>query len=257
MAEFGRHILILVPHPDDEVVACAAMAVRAINQGATIHALYLTNGCIAKKELWPWQRWRYDAFVAQRRNEALAVAKRMKIIPAGFANRPSRYLWRNLPSVFDEITRAIATHDIDQLWVPAYEGGHADHDALNGACSLLRESVSILEFAEYNFYGGKANAQSFPFPNGSEERVQLTDAERAEKTALLKMYKSEKCNLGYVGVDHETYRPLALYDFARAPHGGKLWYTRYHWVPFAHPRIDFTTPAQVSDAIVNYTTPRT
>jgi LmbE family N-acetylglucosaminyl deacetylase len=36
-----------------------------------------------------------------------------------------------------DIAKAIEEHKIDQLWIPAYEGGNADHDALNGLCAVL------------------------------------------------------------------------------------------------------------------------
>ena len=41
---FGQRILILVPHPDDEVVAGCAAIGRAQAAGAKIFALYLTHG---------------------------------------------------------------------------------------------------------------------------------------------------------------------------------------------------------------------
>ncbi|MFA6280530.1 MAG: PIG-L family deacetylase [Bdellovibrionales bacterium] len=249
MPDFGHHILILVPHPDDEVVACAATIGRAQALGARIYSLYLTNGCIARNALWPWQREHYRTMVARRHKEAELAAKRLKVKPLAFADRPSRYAINELPTVLEEIRYAIASHDIDQLWVPAYEGGHTDHDAINGVCSLLKQDISILEFSEYNYAGGKAHSNHFSSPNGTERLVRLTDEEKGNKQTLLNLYASERSNLGTIKTDHEVFRPLASYDYAQPPHEGKLWYARFQWVPFRHPRIDFTKPAQVSEAI--------
>jgi LmbE family N-acetylglucosaminyl deacetylase len=281
---FGSRILILVPHPDDEIVAYAATIARAKDTGAEIFALYLTNGCIARDTLWPWQRKHYDAYVARRRAEGEAAAKFLGITPIGWHTRSARYLWRELPQIKTEIETAIAAHNIDQLWLPAYEGGNADHDGLNAVGSFMQRKLQqnrsgsppleggvrgggvstnaaannfgttpfILEFAEYNYANAKTHSQSFPYPNGTEQTITLMPQEQTQKREALSLYISEKQNLNYVDVRHECFRPLASYDYSQPPHPGTLWYARFQWVPFRHPRVDFTSPEDVSQAIVNF-----
>lgn len=246
---FGQRVLILIPHPDDEVVACAATMGRARAAGAQVFALYLTHGCLARKTMWPWQRKDYEKTVARRRAEAEEAARFLKITPIGWSSRPARYLWRQMGGAHAEIQSAVAAHNIDQLWVPAYEGGNPDHDALNALAQKFKDRIGVLEFAEYNFFGGKANSHQFPYANGSEQVIEMTESERAAIRAALEIYKSERSNLNYVAVERECYRPLSDYDYNRPPHPGKLWYTRFQWVPFRHPRVDFTDPAEVSKAI--------
>ncbi|MDP9127728.1 MAG: PIG-L family deacetylase [Pseudomonadota bacterium] len=248
---FGKRILILVPHPDDEVVACAATIGRARAAGAEVFALYLTHGCIAREALWPWQRRHYEFYVSRRIGEAKTAARFLGLQPVGWSPRPARHLWRALPAVRDEIRAAINQHHIDQLWVPAYEGGNADHDGLNAVAQSFRH-LSILEFAEYNFFEQQVRSQSFPFPNGTEHRITLTSADRLKKSAALAFYRSEKLNLNYVKTEHECFRALASYDYTRPPHGGTLWYARFQWVPFRHPRVDFTNPAEVCAAAAQF-----
>ena len=64
MSMFGKRILVLAAHPDDEVVASAATIGRAQTQGAEIFVLYLTHGCIALDVMWPWDRKNYQTRVA-------------------------------------------------------------------------------------------------------------------------------------------------------------------------------------------------
>jgi LmbE family N-acetylglucosaminyl deacetylase len=59
VSPFGRRILVLVPHPDDEVVGVAAAIARARADGARLFALYLGHGCLSRETLWPWQRAGY------------------------------------------------------------------------------------------------------------------------------------------------------------------------------------------------------
>ena len=107
----------------------------------------------------------------------------------------------------------------------------------------------MLEFAEYNLAGGRARLNRFPEANGTEEVLQLTDAEQADKRRRLALYASEQGNLGYVATTREALRPLAPYDYGAPPHAGRLWYARFQWVPFRHPQVDFTDPADVYAAI--------
>ncbi len=251
-AMFGRRILVLAPHPDDEVVACAAAIGRAKAQDAEILVLYLTDGCLARATMWPWRRAGHAEAVARRRREAEAAAERLSVSSAGWMTRSTRRLWRELPEVEAEISAAIEAHAPDQLWVPAYEGGNPDHDALNALGAALADHLSVLEFAEYNLFGGRAHAQEFPFPRGDEQTIVLTPEERRRKTELLRLYASERGNLNYVGTARECFRPIAAYDYSRPPHPGVLWYARYQWVPFRHPRVDFTRPEEVSRAIGAY-----
>src|ERR1700731_1162392 len=47
-----RHILVLAPHPDDEIVACGIAARRARLAGARIFVLFLTTRIPASPALW-------------------------------------------------------------------------------------------------------------------------------------------------------------------------------------------------------------
>ncbi|MBV8060094.1 MAG: PIG-L family deacetylase [Alphaproteobacteria bacterium] len=249
---FGRRILILVPHPDDEIVACAATIGRARQAGAEIFSLYLTHGCVSRETMWPWRRRAYPLVVARRRAEAEDVARFLDIRPAGWLDRPARHVWRDLPRVRAEIEQAVAQHDIDQLWVPAFEGGNADHDAINAVAQLFKPGLSVLEFAEYNYSDGRAHSHAFPFPNGQETVILLSAAEQAAKREALSRYPSENLNLSYVKCEREVYRPLGDYDYSKPAHPGVLWYARFQWVPFRHPQVDFTNPTDVAAAITTF-----
>ena len=249
---FGKRILILVAHPDDEVVASAASIARARAQGATVSALYLTHGCIAKETMWSWQRKNYEQCVAKRRAEADQVATLLGIQPVGWSSRPARQLWRELPDVFREVNAAITQYRPDQIWVPAYEGGNPDHDALNAVGFKFKTRVSVLEFAEYNFFGGHARSQNFFSSDDTVRVIALTAEEQAAKRAALAIYASEKSNLSSIKSEQESFRPLALYDYAQPPHQGTLWYNRFNWVPFRHPRVDCTSSHEVSQAITSF-----
>ena len=246
----ARRVLILIPHPDDEVVGCAIAARRARAEGATLWGLYLTTGIPSRDQLWPWQRRGYERRVERRRREAIIAAKTIGISPVRFQDWPSRTLKAHLDEAAALIDAAVRGRSIDEIWTPAWEGAHQDHDAANCLASGLR--ARVVEYAEYNFAGGQVRSQVFAVANGSEQILDLTPAESQFKRELLALYRSERSNLGHIRVEHESLRPLARYDYGAAPHSGPLFWQRFQWVPFRHPRVDFDRPETVRETLVDW-----
>ena len=243
----GRHILILAPHPDDEVVGCAAAIVRAKRAGARVAAFYLTDGVPPPEAMWPWERRKREGRVARRWREAEAAAARLGLVMAARQDVPSRRLKTHIAETRGRLLTLIEREKTDCLWTPAYEGGHQDHDVANFIASMVRPRVEVWEYSEYNFAGGHVRSQDFPEVRGGERTLTLDAAEQAEKRALLALYRSERANHGYVRVECEAFRPLAAYDYGMPPHQGRPFYRRFWWAAW-HPRVDGTRPDEVCRA---------
>jgi len=253
----GRRVLILVPHPDDEIVGCAAAIVRARAAGREIFALYLTTGIAPVEMQWRWQRADQAARVRRRRDEALRVAARIGLQPLEFLPWPARTLRHHLPEVRARAAALLADPAlaIDTVWSPAYEGGHQDHDVTNMLASTFHDAgggVQVLEFAEYNYRDGIVRSHEFVASSHDDVVLVLTAEERQLKADLLGTYASERANLRHVEIGRERFRHLARYDYSRPPHASPLFYERFQWIPFRHPRVDFTSPAQICAAIAQF-----
>jgi N-acetylglucosamine malate deacetylase 1 len=156
-----------------------------------------------------------------------------------------------LQMVYGEIMQAMQQCAPDCIWTPAYEGGNPDHDAINAAASTIK-NVPVYEMAEYHFTHGIPHSNSFCAIKGNETLLELTSDEQKMKRAALALYESEQKNLVDIDVRRESFRPLAAYDYAKRPHEGKLWYERFQWVPFRHPRVDFTKAETVCTAMTAF-----
>jgi len=245
----GARILVLAPHPDDEIVACGIAALRARAAGARVFVLYLTSGVPEPATLWRWQRPRHAARVARRRAEAEAAARFLGLEPVGFRDTPSRRLVHELDRAAGDVAAAVASCSAETLWVPAFEGGHQDHDAANALAAKLGAPLPVTEFAAYNFAGGKVTANRFASLRGGEVAIAATEAEAERKRRALRCYASERGNLRHLGATLEACRPLPAHDYAAPPHPGRLFRERFHWVPFRHPRVDFAPSAEIYRAI--------
>jgi LmbE family N-acetylglucosaminyl deacetylase len=241
----SRRVLILAPHPDDEIVACGLAAWRVRREGARFSALYLTTGVPPPEEAWPWQRGSYPALVARRRKEAEAAAALLRLEPAGFLDIPSRRLRHHLDEAAGAIERAVAATGVDEIWVTAFEGAHQDHDAANALAAGFRDRLSVWEFAAYNCAGGRVRSNRFADARGGVIELSADRDETLLKRRALALYASERGNLRHIRAAEEAYRPLPRHDYAAPPHPGTLFRERFHWIPFRHPRVDFTPSAEI------------
>ncbi|HUN47611.1 MAG TPA: PIG-L family deacetylase [Stellaceae bacterium] len=248
----GRRILLLAPHPDDEAVGCAALISHAQAAGAAILVFHLTTGVPAPEQLWRWQRGGYAARLARRRREAEQAAAMLAIELAGFLPWPSRRLRRHLDETSAAIARIVAARRIDTLWAPAWEGAHQDHDAAHVIAAGFRHRVSVWEYAAYTFAGGTVRSQSFAAEAAGEEVLRLDAAAAARKRAVLALYASERSNLRHIGLEQESLRLLPERDYARLPHPRPLFWERFQWVPFRHPRVDFDPPEAVYASLADW-----
>jgi N-acetylglucosamine malate deacetylase 1 len=244
-------ILLLIPHPDDEIVGAAAAITRQRQQNHRFFGLYLTSGVPRAEQLWGRGRALREARVKQRRDEAIKVAALLGIEPIGFSDWPSRALKDHLAAAHRWIGKILIEHAIDAIWVPAWEGGHQDHDVANFLAASVADGRPVTEFAEYNRGGGAPRWQHFATPNGTETVLRLTPAEAAEKRRLIAAYRSERANLSPVRFQRESFRPLPRHDYTRPPHAGTLLRERFHWVGrfIHHPRIDHEPSANIYSAL--------
>ncbi len=244
---FGERVLLLIPHPDDEVVGAAAAIGRLDEAGGKAFGVYLTSGVPASSGSWFGGRRRYDRIADHRWREAEGVSHELGICVSGRQRIPSRQLKSHLAQTLRWVRDQAERLGVDRIWTPAYEGGHQDHDVANFVASRLARDFDVWEFSEYHYAKGRVESQSFIEESGQESILVLDDFERTRKRELLGRYESEQRNLGYVGLEREIFRPLFAYDYTRPPHPGRTFYQRFQWVPY-HPRIDPCQPHQVCEA---------
>ena len=248
-----QKILVLAAHPDDELVGCGINIKNNIAMHNEVLVLFLTNGCIPIDDLWFWQKQEYEKGVAKRLKEAQEAANILghEIRIANKA-RPARKLWQELCAVYQEMQQIISEYKPTQVWVCAYEGGNPDHDALNAiGYKLHTKGIDVQEFAEYNYKNSKNNYNTFIEFAEKATIIKLTKEESKAKKELYSKYASERGNLD-LGIKQESYRPIQKHDYTNPPHIGKLWYERFRWVPFHHPRIDRSEKTAVSEAIAEF-----
>lgn len=125
-------VIILSPHPDDEVLGCAG--ILAARPATVVH---ITDGVP------PWTSGVFGRTGAARRVEECEAAWReldakVRRVPLHY---PDARTFLNLTRLVDDLASLLIEAPASEVLVPAYERGHPDHDAVHVAAQLARQRV--------------------------------------------------------------------------------------------------------------------
>lgn len=232
--------LVVVAHPDDEVIGCGALLQR-MRQGAVV---FCTDG--APLDDFFWKRYgSREAYAKVRQQEARKALGciESKVDPIFLADRNSvlvdQQLFRFLPAAFEALSDLIRERRPEALLALTYEGGHPDHDSCCFlAAQLAKEhDIPAWEFPLYHrSTDGVGVKQEFAIPSGDDVVLHARADEKDVKRRMLDAYASQGDIGSHFGVELERYRPLANYDFSRPPLPGLLNYEAWQW-PITGPQV--------------------
>lgn len=244
----GRTAVFLFAHQDDEFGVFQSIE-RELARGLRVRVAYLTTGVVDGRS------------PEVRNSESIRVLSDMGI-PAEdivFAGSILNIADGQLSSRMAEAVRWLSTwlqsRDLQAIYVPAWEGGHPDHDLLHAAALIAAGnagcSVPIHQFPLYNAYlrRGPFFRVMFPLPdNGGVERQPIPWPNRLRFLRNCLRYPSQaKSWLGlfpfaafhYLVIGAESLQRVSFARLQQRPHSGPLYYERRR----------FSTWQQVSAAI--------
>lgn len=238
----GTTTLILLAHQDDEIALAPLLASLKAAQ-APVRIVFLTDG-----------GWRV---APQRRNgESLKALLSMGVVRSEVSflgselGIPDGSLFRHLPEIARNLERELQGLSIGDIYTLAFEGGHADHDAVCALAWAVKASLgSTGNIWQVPFYrgatgGGLAHFSLFaPLPeNGPVTELPLTRELSLLRTKLMRFYPSQWRTWRGIGMAltwHGLFAPvmrvqrLALERLWTRPAEGKLLYERRTAVSFA------------------------
>jgi len=141
-------LIAVLPHPDDEF-AILPLLQRASGCGAKIHLVWLTDGALGGVD------------PERRRQESLLALQRSGIRPTtaafvGVDGRiPDGRLHRSMAQAYAATIQALrGVEGPSRLLLPAWEGGHQDHDAAHALGRALSRALGIAAM-QYPLYQGE------------------------------------------------------------------------------------------------------
>jgi LmbE family N-acetylglucosaminyl deacetylase len=161
----GERLLVLAPHPDDEVIGCGGLVALHLREGRKVHVVVATDGAQAG-----------DA--AQRDSESRAALALLGDATIEFLGFPDREL-ANARDLDDRLAAILRDWKPDLIAVPGPLEIHPDHIALSRAfCDLIARDASLfadLAVARVAFYEVSAPLR----PNALVDITSVADAKYA------------------------------------------------------------------------------
>jgi LmbE family N-acetylglucosaminyl deacetylase len=224
--------LVLVAHPDDELVICGALMQQM--ERATV--VFATDGAPRPENFWR-QYGSREAYAQVRREEVgqvMSLARAEAIFLADHAEGgiADQELFRNLPAAIAAFEKIVAQTSPHSILAPDYEGGHPDHDAacFIADCVGRRQKIPVWESPiYYRRADGTGEVQTFPKQSGREIEVRYEGQALDTKIRMFRTYKSQGPILQAFQPERESFRPMVDYDFTRPPLPWKLNYEHWGW----------------------------
>lgn len=241
----GR-ILVLMAHPDDEFALFPWIA-RARASGANVICAWLTDGAWGGQD--PLRREAESRTVLRRMgvpDDAMLFAGRLLSVPDGTLQQHVGRVLDAMEGRFLDACRG------GEVWCPAWEGGHQDHDACHVVALVLaaRANAQAWQFPLYHGKGLQGpwfrvlsplptNGDSHPLSTGARERLACIArclsyrSQWKSFAGLLPFYALRM--LGRNPFSLQPARPLRVRE---RPHEGALLYERRSGVAYDTFRAD-------------------
>ena len=117
------NVLVLAPHPDDEVLGCGGALCRHTAAGERVAVVFLTSGELGLKHLPRDEAWRI------REREARAAARILGLANVEFLRGPDWGLAEAKATIARELRAILQREKPEIIYLPHPDDWHPDHQA--------------------------------------------------------------------------------------------------------------------------------
>jgi LmbE family N-acetylglucosaminyl deacetylase len=143
-APFGKSVLVVAPHQDDEAIGCGGAVALQVQNGNAAAIVILQDGADGHEELGLTRA----ALTEMRNEESRRAAAVLKIDPPYFLNHAN--LAASIEEATGELHRILIERKVDAVFTPFVLDGHPDHRTANyilaGALKRVSGNVRVLGY---------------------------------------------------------------------------------------------------------------
>jgi len=131
------NVLVIAPHPDDEVIGCGGAIRLRVERGERVSVAFLTSGELGLKQLSRAKAWKI------RETEARRAATILGLAELHFLRQPDWMLGDHVKAASTVLKDLLVRAKPDVVYLPHPSDGHPDHQVtwpiLRGALKLCRD----------------------------------------------------------------------------------------------------------------------
>ena len=182
-APFGKSMLVIAPHQDDEIIGCGGAMLLQLAKGKKLHVVFVQDGGDEHKE----DGLSRDEMIDIRELESCRVAEQIGIFPPVFLRHASLGM-QNIMEIAEELKNEIFKTGVDVIFVPFFLDRNYDHIMTNYA---LAEALSNMS-SHIRVYGYEVWGLCVP------NVILNIDTVIKDKQKLLSCYESQIKGTDYV-----------------------------------------------------------
>lgn len=223
----ARCALFVMAHPDDEFGIYGRM-LQVRDQGSELWCVWTIGGSAVR------------GVEATRAMAEVGIPEsRLRFLKVGGLRTAE-----SLRQAVRELSGFLAAHPCDEIYVPAFEGGHVQHDLTQFAVvQAVRQTEAVgrvYEYPLYNLAGGRINLFRLTPGTAPVSGITLDTRRVAFIRGLTRHYPSQRLiTEGFLHVmpyswqSQPRWREVSVRDYTVPPYGGLMWHD-------ADPRKRFT-----------------
>ena len=124
-APFGKSVLVVAPHQDDEAIGCGGAVALQVRSGKSAYVVLLQDGADEHGDLGMSRQ----SLTEMRNAESRCAAAVLQMEPPRFLNHAS--LEKGIPQATEELLRILTDRKVDAVFTPFVLDGHPDHRTAN------------------------------------------------------------------------------------------------------------------------------
>jgi len=117
------NVLVIAPHPDDEVIGCGGAIWSRVQRGDRVSVVFLTSGELGLKHLAQQKAWKI------RETEARNAAKILGLARFHFLRQPDWMLAGHVAATVQVLRPVVEKERPGVIYLPHPNDGHPDHQA--------------------------------------------------------------------------------------------------------------------------------
>lgn len=182
-APFGRSMLVVAPHQDDETIGCGGVLALQVRAKGSAYVLMMQDGADGHEELGLARQ----ELVSLRNEESRCAAAVIGMEPPRFLNHVN--LAAEARQAAEELRGVLTDRRVDAVFVPFFLDGHPDHRTTN---YILADALSGVDW-DVRVFGYEVWGLSVP------NVIVIIDEVMDQKIKMLSAFEFANKAVDYVG----------------------------------------------------------